>query len=116
MTPSVASFGYTTKYIKVKGEVVEEYSVAVKGNKYGKDGEFGDKLDTYKYEGFVEPEEMVKEARERARQAMKDMYKRIGEKSLIIKQLLIPKEMKEIKERQETTERFAKNMKIVKKN
>jgi hypothetical protein len=64
------------------GEVVEEYSVAVKGNKYGKDGEFGDKLDTYKYEGFIEPEEMIKEAQERARQAMKNMYKRIGERSM----------------------------------
>ena len=64
------------------GKVVEEYSVAVKGNKYGKDGEFGDKLDTYKYEGFIEPEEMIKEAQERARQAMKDMYKRIGERSM----------------------------------
>ena len=61
------------------GQVVEEYPVVVKNNKYGKDGEFGDKLDHYKFEGYIEPEEKIKEAQEKARQAMKDIYKRIGE-------------------------------------
>lgn len=61
------------------GQVLEEYPVIVKNNKYGKDGEFGDKLDHYKFEGYIEPEEKIKEAQEKARQAMKDIYKRIGE-------------------------------------
>jgi hypothetical protein len=68
--------------VQTNGTELEYIPVVVKGNKYGKDGEFGDKLDTYKYEGFVEPEERIKEAQERARQAMKDMYKRIGERSM----------------------------------
>jgi hypothetical protein len=62
------------------GEVIEECPVTVKGGKYGKDGEFGDRLDHYKYEGFVEPQEMVDEARERAREATRDLYRKIAEK------------------------------------
>lgn len=72
--------GNTYKMWRIKdGQVVEEYPVIVKNNKYGKDGEFGDKLDHYKFEGYIEPEEKIKEAQEKARQAMKDIYKRIGE-------------------------------------
>ena len=63
------------------GEVIEEYNVVVKGNRYGKDGEFGDKLDSYKYEGFVEPQEMIDEARAKAKQALENYYKKLAERS-----------------------------------
>lgn len=59
------------------GKVVEEYPVIVKNNKYGKDGEFGDKLDHYKFEGYIEPEEKIKEAQEKARRAMHKLYNTI---------------------------------------
>lgn len=55
--------------------------VTVKGNKYGKDGEFGDRLDHYKFEGYIEPEKEIKEAQETARELMKDMYKRIAQRN-----------------------------------
>ena len=58
------------------GEVLEEYPVVVKNNKYGKDGEFGDRLDHYKFVGYIESEEQIKEARERAKEAMKKLYGR----------------------------------------
>ena len=57
--------------------VVEEVPVTVKGNKYGKDGEFGDKLDHYKYEGFIEPQEMIDEAREKTKQAIANYYAKL---------------------------------------
>lgn len=61
------------------GEVMEEYPVVVKGNKYGKDGEFGDRLDNYKFVGYIEPKEMIEKAQERARELTKNLYARIGE-------------------------------------
>lgn len=36
--------------IQTNGDELEYYRVTIKNNKYGKDGEFRDKLDTYKWE------------------------------------------------------------------
>lgn len=62
------------------GEVIKEYPVTVKGKKYGKDGEFGDRLDGYKFAGYIEHHEVIKDAIERTRRANKNIYKNIGKK------------------------------------
>lgn len=65
--------------VQTNGTELEYIPVVVKGNKYGKDGELDDKLDTYTYEGCVEPQERIKEAQERAREAMRNMYSKLKE-------------------------------------
>ena len=68
--------------VSVDGEKMHFDKVTVKHNKYGKDGEFGDKLDNYTYEGTVEPKELVEQWREESLQAMKRYYeKEKGEKN-----------------------------------
>lgn len=61
--------------------VVEEVPVTVKGNKYGKDGEFGDKLDHYKFDGYIEPQEMIDEHQVKIRELNKNLYARMAERS-----------------------------------
>lgn len=61
--------------------VVEEVPVTVKGNKYGKDGEFGDKLDHYKFDGYIEPQEMIDEHWAKIRELNKNLYARMAERS-----------------------------------
>lgn len=66
--------------VSVDGERMCFDPVVVKHNKYGKDGEFGDKLDHYKYMGTVEPEELIKQWQEEAREMQRGLYKRIAER------------------------------------
>lgn len=68
--------------VQTNGVELEYIKVQVKNNKYGKDGEFRDKLDSYKFMGYIEPRERIEEAQEKARQAMKNMYKNIAERSI----------------------------------
>jgi len=71
--------GNIYKMWRIENEkVVEEYPVVVKGNKYGKDGEFGDKLDTYKFIGYIEPKEKIEEEQQRVRELTKNLYARIA--------------------------------------
>lgn len=59
--------------VETNGEELVFTKVIVKNNKYGKDGEFGDKLDNYKFLGTVEPEEQVKKWQEEYRQKLAEM-------------------------------------------
>lgn len=53
-------------YILEDGGNKQTYTkVTVKNNKYGKDGEFKDKLDTYKFEGFIESKEYIEQLKEK---------------------------------------------------
>lgn len=43
---------YRLQRVGADGTILETRKVSVKNNKYGKDGEFGDRLDHYKFEGW----------------------------------------------------------------
>lgn len=62
--------------VSVDGERMHFEPVVVKHNKYGKDGEFGDKLDGYTCEGYVEPDELIKQWQAETREAQREFYKR----------------------------------------
>lgn len=59
--------------IENNGDETVFVKVTVKNNKYGKDGEFGDKLDTYTYEGTVEPKDIIAYWQAKARERCMDV-------------------------------------------
>lgn len=66
--------------VQTNGTELEYIPVVVKNNKYGKDGEFGDKLDAYTYKGYVEPDDVVERWRQEDREALERYYNNMKNK------------------------------------
>lgn len=63
--------------VQTNGTELEYIPVTVKNNKYGKDGEFGDKLDHYTYEGYIEPRELIDQWKQEEKEALDRYYAEI---------------------------------------